>query len=398
VPPIDIHLVWFGSHERGIYGSANFVTTHSDLIDRSLAMLQMDCLGRPVDEIDDFVTLETWTYGRFGDNRMTWPNYLEAAATTRGIATLPISFYGLVSDNTNFNAVDLPNANLIYMNPYDIFEIHYDNHLHDPYDTMELASQVDEEFLQMAQVMLTAALQTGADAPRLRVTPEPDRRALFVGSHTEAVHMSAPSFTEFGMALAWEGFDVDTIPYGRPVTAADLENTDLVIVLPVHDYPCDGGDLTLYDEAWSEPEIEALEGYVADGGMLVLTNSAHRLKYLNYAYEDNEDWADANAVGDLWGVSYDGGPLIGTTAIAVAGHPLIGGVTTLRLATNNAIPFSAGEGVELARMAGRSVASLITAGAGEVLVLADLGLLGSASGEPRNLRFWQNIAAYARGR
>jgi hypothetical protein len=397
-PPVDLHLVWFGSHERGVYGSANFVTTHSELIDRSLGLLQMDCLGRPVDDIEDFVSLETWTYGRFGDGRMTWPNYLEAASADRGIETLPISYYGLVSDNTNFNAVDLPNANLIYMNPYDIFEIHYDNHLHDPYDTVEVAEEVGDAFEEMAKVMLTAALQTGHDEPRLRVTPEPDRRALFVGSHTEAVHMSTPSFIEFGMALAWEGFDVDTIPYGQPLTAADLVGTDLVIVLPVHDYPSTGGDVTLYDEAWSEVEIDALEDYVAGGGMVVLTNSARRLKYLNYAYEANEDWADANAVAELWGVNFDTGSLVGTTAIAVAGHPLVAGVTTLRLAENNAVPFSAGESVELARMAGRSVASLITAGPGEVLVLADLGLLGSAGGEPQNLQFWRDIAEYARER
>ena len=398
VPPVDLHLVWFGSHERGVYGSAHFVSTHSELIDRSLAMLQMDCLGRPVDDIEDFVTLETWTYGRFGDDRMTWPDYLEAAAATRGLATLPISYYGLVSDNTNFNAVNLPNANLIYMNPYDILEIHYDNHLHDPYDTVELAGEVDDAFEQMAQVMLTAALQTGEDNPRLRVTPEPDRRALFVGSHTEAIHMSTASFIEFGMALAWEGFDVDTIPYGRQVTAADLENTDLVIVLPVHDYPSADGDLSLYDEAWTEPEIKALEDFVANGGMLVITNSARRLKYLNYAYEGNEDWSDANAVGDLWGVTFDTGSVIGSTAIAVAGHPLVDGVVTLRLAENNGVPFSTDGGRVLARMAGRSVATLITAGSGEVLVLADLGLLGSASGEPQNLRFWQNLAEYARER
>ena len=68
--------------------------------------------------------------------------------------------------------------------------------------------------------------------------------------------MSASSFTEFGMALAGEGIDVDTLPYGHTVTASDLENTDLVIALPVHDYPSADGDLTLYDEAWTQAEID----------------------------------------------------------------------------------------------------------------------------------------------
>ena len=39
------------------------------------------------------------------------------------------------------------------------------------------------------------------------------------------------------MALAWAGFDVDMVPYGAAVTSADLHDADLVIVLPVHDYP-----------------------------------------------------------------------------------------------------------------------------------------------------------------
>ena len=106
----------------------------------------------------------------------------------------------------------------------------------------------------------------------------------------------------------------------------------------------------------------------------------------------------ANAIGERFGVSFNAASMTGSTAFAVGGHSLVEGVSTLRLAENNGVPFNADEGVELARMAGRPVAILITAGLGEVLVLADLGLLGSASGEPQNLRFWQNIGAYARDR
>ena len=31
------------------------------------------------------------------------------------------------------------------------------------------------------------------------------------------------SLRELGMALAYKGFDVDPLPYGQPVTPADLE-------------------------------------------------------------------------------------------------------------------------------------------------------------------------------
>ena len=398
VPPVDLHLVWFGSHERGVYGSAQFVARHSELIDRSLAMLQMDCLGRPVDDISNFITLEAWPYGRFGDDRLTWPNFLQDVALDRGIPTEPVPYYGLVSDNSNFGTFNLPNANLIYMNPYDILEVHYDNHLHDPYDTVELAAEVGDVFEDMAEVMLTAALRTAEDAPRLRVTPEPDRRALLVGSHTEAAHMSGASFTEFGMALAWEGIDVDAIGYGQPLTAADLEDTDVVVALPVHDYPSDEGDVSLYDEAWTQAEIDAIEEWVQSGGLLVLTNSAHRLKYVNYVYEGNEDWSDVNALGERFGVSFTAGGLGGSTATASGNHPLVSGVSSLQLAEDNGVRYSATGAEVLARVDAFPAVSLLTVGSGEVLVLSDVGMLGGRGGEPANLQFWRNLAEYARTR
>jgi hypothetical protein len=398
VPPVDLHLVWFGSHERGLYGSANFAVAHSELIDRSLAMLQMDCLGRPVDDIENFITLESWPYGRFGDPRTTWPNYLEVAALGRGIATEPVAYYGQVSDNSNFNAFDLPNANLIYMNPYDIFEVHYDNHLHDPYDTVELAEEVDDVFARMAEVMLVAALRTAEDEPDLRVTPEPDHRALLVGSHTEAVHMQGASFNEFGMAMAWEGFDLDAVPYGKHLAAANLADTDLVVALPVHDYPSPDGDVGLYDEAWTTVEIDAIEDWVRDGGTLVLTNSAHRLKYVNYVYEVNEDWQDANDLAERFGITFSSGGISGSTANVTTGHPLMAGVTGLQLASNNGVRYTTEDGQDLAWAGSQRAVSVVPAGLGEVVVLADLGILGSDGGEPQNLQFWRNLAQYARNR
>jgi hypothetical protein len=394
VPPVDIHLVWFGSHERGIYGSAVFASSHSELIDRSLAMLQMDCLGYPVDDISNDITLEAWPYGRFGDDRITWPSYLSGVAAHRGIATEAVSYYGMASDNGNFFAYNLPSANMIFMNPYDQLEVHYDNHLHDPYDTIELAEEVGEVYREMAHILLAAALDTAVDEPQLRVTPPPNRRALFVGSHTEAAHMSASSFTEFGMALAWEGIDVDTVPYGQTLTAADLQDTDLVIALPVHDYPSADGDLTLYDEAWTAAEADLLENWVRDGGFMLLTNSALRLKYVNYTYEANEDWDDINELGERFGIEFSSGGLGDTTATVTSNHPLVAGVTSLLLVENNGVRFTAPGGEELARVGSHSALSMVSAGLGEVLVVADLGILGAPGGQAPNLDFWQNLAAY----
>jgi len=403
-PATDLYLVWFGSEELGLYGSYHFVSTHQELLDRTLAMLQIDMLARPLDGIDAYLNLVAWPYGRLGDDRLTWPDYLAGAADRQGVWTQPVDFYGIESDNTAFAGFDVPNANLIYMN-YPEMEplggVHYACHIHDPYDTVDLAQEVGDVLEEMVRVALAAALETGWDAPALRVTGQPDRRALFVASHTESVHMSPTTLTELGMALAWEGFDVDVIPYGQVVASAQaLEGAALVVVLPVLDYPSPDGDPDVYDAAWSEEEIAALEAYVAGGGLLVLTNSAHRLKYNNTVLDPNEDWADVNALAGRFGITYQGGTLPGTQAQAEGEHPLVAGVALLELAEANGVPFSLSEGQVLARVGEELAAALVDYGdgGGQVLALADVGMLGAGEGEPANLPFWLNLARYARSR
>ncbi len=49
---------------------------------------------------------------------------------------------------------------------------------------------------------------------------------------------------------------------------------------------------------------------------------------------------------------------------------------------------------------GKIVIGLVDHGdaGGQVLALADLGLLGNDGGMPRSLKLWQNLAQYARAR
>jgi hypothetical protein len=396
-PPTDLYLLWFGGHEIGMYGSQNFSARNSELIDRSLAMLQMDCLGHPLDGIANYLTLEAWPYGRFGDSRLPWTDYIESIAQPSAAPVEAVEYYGLGSDNGSFGAYNLPNALLIYMNPYDSNEVHYANHLHDPYDELELAELEADVLDDMTRIMMDAALRTGVDNPQLRVIPDPDRRALFVASHTEAAHMSGSAFTEFGMALGWEGFDVDTLPYGEQLTADDLDDVDLVIALPVHDYPSPEGDPELYDESgWLESELDALEGYVRDGGLLVLANSARRLKYVNFAYEENEDWQDQNALAERFDIDFFGAHTNGTEATAVGTHPLVQGVSSLAVVEDNVVRFTAVGDQPLARSGLTTVAASVTVDDGEVIILGDVGILGAGPGEALNLQFWRNLASYAR--
>jgi len=394
--PVDLHLVWFGGHERGLYGSFNFTADHSELLDRTIAMLQLDCLGHPLDGVANDVWLESWSSELFGPDPLLWPSYLAGLASDHGIRARVADYHGLVSDNSSFAGYGVPNANMIFMNPYQPYEVHYANHLHDPYDSVGLARLEGDAYVDMATILLAAALATGADSPDLSSTPPPDRRALFVGSHTEAIHMSPAGFVGLGMALAWEGFDVDMVPYGQAVTADELADADLVVALPVHDYPSPDGDTTTYDEAWTTAELDALAAWVADGGLLVLTNSDRRLKYLNAAYDGNEDWPDVNALAERFGVRYLGGLLAGTTAAATGNHPLVHGVTSLRMIDGNGHRFSTQGGETLAAVGSSPAAAILAHGAGEVLVLADLGMLGASEDPPVNRQFWTNLARYAR--
>ena len=396
-PPVDLYLAWFGSEEAGLYGSAHFAATHPELLDRTLAMLEVDCLTRPLDGISAQLSLDTWSYGWLGDGRLAWPNYLSQVAGRYGVAVKAENLYGIDSDNSSFAGLGVPNADLSYMDPrMEELGLHYAGHLHDPYDTVDLARDVAVPFEQMVRIALAAALQTGKDAPDLRVAPAPGHRAVFVGSHTEAVHMSPAALLQLGMLLTWEGYDVDTVPYGRPVTAADLEGADLVVALPVVDYPYAAAGPAPYDEAWQPEEVAALESYVAGGGLLVLTNSAHRLKYMNVALDANEDWNDANALAGRFGITYQSDVLPGASARAEGASPLLDGVAELKLIEGNGVPFRLEQGQVLARVAGQPAAALVAHGRGEVLALADLGILGAGPGNPPNLRFWQNLARYAR--
>ena len=398
-PPTDLYLVWFGSEELGLYGSYHFASTHQELIDRTLAMLQIDCLTRPLDGIDGYLNLVAWSYGRFGDDRLTWPDYLDEITDRYGVWTYSANYYGVESDSTAFTGFDLPSANLIYMNHPEMEAaggVHSAGHIHDPYDTVELAREVGHVLEEMARVALAAALETGPDDPTLRVTSPPDRRAVFVASHTESVHMAPTTFTDLGMALAWEGFDVDLVPYGQEVTGADLADADLVVALPVVDYPSPDGDPSLYDEAWSEAELAVLEDYVAGGGLLVVTNTNYRLKYHNTVLDPSEDWDDVNALGELFGITYHSGHTAGTRADTVAEHPLLERITSLELIDGNGVPFTIVDGQVLARAGGDAVVGLVGYGdaGGEVLALADVGML-SAQEHPANLAFWLNLAQYA---
>jgi hypothetical protein len=214
--------------------------------------------------------------------------------------------------------------------------------------------------------------------------------------------MSPSALIDLDRALAWEGFDVDVIPYGQAVTSEDLANSELVVVLPIIDYPSPSGDLTLYDEAWSDEEIESMLAYVEQGGLLVLTNSANRI-LLGMVFEVNEDRQDVNALAKHFGIVFEEGALPPSSIRIREEHPLMKRQSGLTLIEDNGVPFTMRRGETLAEVNGMPVIGLVNYGeaGGQVLVLVDVGILGIRGlgpSEGDRLSFVRNLAQYARNR
>jgi hypothetical protein len=336
------------------------------------------------------------SYARFGNADMPFTDYLTQKAQVYGI---PIEFSGdspvFSSDNGVFHGF-VPHVRWAFGSNK------IGKTFHSPYDTPEIVGDQGEVMEQSVQMALIAAVGTPQDAPDLRVTPEPEGRALIVATHTEALHMSPALLIDLDRALAWEGLDVDVIPYGQSPTAGDLADAGLVIVLPVIDYPGAGADPAPYDESWRADEIDLLVSYVEQGGLLVLTNSANRL-FFGRVYDTNEDWADVNALAAPFGISYEGEPLALTAALVVGDHRLTEEQMGLRLIAGNGLPISLQGGEALAEVSGQVALGLVDYGGagGQVLALADLGSLDPydfGRRESDNSTFLRNLARYARDR
>ncbi|MBN2549731.1 MAG: M28 family peptidase [Anaerolineales bacterium] len=391
-PPVDLYLVWFGSHEIGIYGSAYFAATHQELLDRALAMLQMDCLGYPLNGSHPHILAEAWSYGQYGDERLLWPDYLSQIIQPQDVVLQTENIYGLISDNSNFSAFNLPNLNLEYfdhnMMAQGRYDVHYLSYLHDPYETVELAQQVGDALEGMAKVALAAAVETGLDQPALRAAPVPRQRALFVASHTEPPDVAPTALLELGMALAWEGIDADLIPYGQTLSAADLENVGLVLLMPTLDYPGKG------NEKWSAEEIDLLEQYVLEGGFLILTNTYHNISMNRLLSDSNEDSQLINILAERMGIRFKVGVLDAAIVESDSEHPLMTEAQYLKMFEDNGVPFEIKFGQVLATAQLHPIIALVDHGQGQVLVIGDIGLLVDYGRDARNLDFVKNIARY----
>jgi hypothetical protein len=108
------------------------------------------------------ISLVTWSESELGAERMEWPVYLSKAAGQHGVTVAMEDVPEVYSDNYPFEAFSIPNADLIYLEDQTLEpsgSLHYAAHIHDPYDSVELARDMADVLGEMARVALTAALE-----------------------------------------------------------------------------------------------------------------------------------------------------------------------------------------------------------------------------------------------
>lgn len=114
-PAVDLYLVWLGGHELGTYGSAYFAATHQDLLDRTLAMMGIDGVGYAFDDRTYAIGASYTPYRQFGQEDAPWPDFLAQAVQPNGVTLRKQTHTGQVADNSNFDAFNVPNFNLDYL-------------------------------------------------------------------------------------------------------------------------------------------------------------------------------------------------------------------------------------------------------------------------------------------
>jgi hypothetical protein len=396
-PPNDIYLVWFGSEELGLYGSAYFVNTHQELLDRTVADLQIDCLTRPLEGIRANLQLAFWP-GNWSDTEASaWVNYLHDQMKDQSVETHKMVM-DLSSDNSMFDGYNVPNLDVILdaddeMNS--VGGVWVGGHIHDPYDDVTTARDSSLEFRQMAQIALTTALLP-SNVGEFRDTPSPTRRALFIGTHTEPSLMSPAGLTDFSTMLAEAGFNVDLIPYGQSFTFADLANVKTVFVLPVADYPGGQEGENGYDESWQPSEVDALQAYVDEGGLLVITNSSQLTSFYGSPFTENEDWQKMNALSSAFGIIYSQPEESTYFADVVSPDSLTENMRSVNISNGTAVAFALTNGRELAATDDGAVIGVVPYGShgGEVVALADLNILGAGWYGLNNDDFCTNFLNY----
>jgi len=392
-PENDLYIAWYGSEEVGLYGSAYFTTTHSDLLGRLQANIQIDCLTRPLDGLPAGIMPMYSHISTSNLNTDPFKTFIDGKGAELGLELKSI-FYEFASDNGSLSAFNIPNTNLIYQSmemenyPGGVWVA---GHMHDPYDTVELVREMESELLDMARLTLSAALSPAEQLDFVHT--EPRKKVVFLANHTESPHMTPGGLSKFSKTLINAGYGVTVIPYGTPLAAQQISAADLVVALPAYDYPVADSNTAAYDTGWSASEAAIINEYVEQGGKLLVVNSANRLKFFNWVAEPNEDWLDLNTLTSQWGVQFTSVGVDEPSLTVMAGG-LLDDVSTVNINPQNTVVFSVTSGAVLAGSQNRAHIAQLEVGEGTVVILSDLSMLGDYGDGLFNPKLAQALAAW----
>ncbi len=372
-PVNDLYLVWFGSEEILLYGSAYFTTTHSEIVNQLQANIQVDALSQPLDGLPAEINLvfSHFITDRVADDPLAV--YLTDQAQQLGINTF-ISYWPFDSDNGCFSGYNVSNINMIYQsdelsNLYG--GIWYGGQYHSPYDTVERVETVIDVFEEMGKLAMSAVFMP---APSTGNENSANKQALYLANHTESPHMTPAGMPQLAWALADAGYEVNVLPYGSELTAELLENVDYVVIPPAYDYPVSDNAANGYDTAWTSEEAQIINDYAQNSGIVLIINSANRLSLYNRLGDDNEDWNDLNTLTDQWGVHFT---QTGTYTYSVPAQ-LSGSEVDMLLSAEATVQFSAPADAVKAGNSETAYLAELTVGDGKVIVVGDLTALGES--------------------
>ena len=389
-PELDLYLAWFGSEEIGLYGSTYFTTTHSDLINRLQANLQIDCLTRPLDGFSSVLTLMA-SHTPVNLESDPWVQYLLVQGQKMEIP-LFVTYAPFASDNGTLSAFRVPNINLINESS-DMNEhpggIWAAGHIHDPYDTLALVKDMEEMYLDMARLGIAAAFM-----PYDRVnfiTRQNLKEVVFLANHTEDPHLTPTGFVGLSQILMESGYRISVIPFSAELKNEAVDQAEMVVVLPAYDFSVSDPPWIGDDAAWTQEEAKIIDQYVQNGGKVLVVNCGSRLKFANRVMEPNEDWNELNTLTEQWSVTFTG--ISGEDLrLSPKDSELLDGVNTIDVSSLTTVDFSVSQGSILIGTQDRAYLAEIEVGEGKVLILADMTLLGDRETGLGYYRFLVNLA------
>ena len=401
IPPIDVHLVWFGSEEIGLHGSSNFVLKHQTLLDRTVAMINIDNLTAPAFDIPGLNPhLTVMGYPPERVDLLVNPLMRAMSAASFGTAAnnVPWPTHTLFADDAPFVGYRVPSVNLMWLDTQRMlgrpYVTHHAGFLHSPYDTSQRVVEHQDVLLQMAHLVMGMVLSTDG-SENWYLTRPPDKRAVIVASYHQPATLVTAGMRDFLLLAAMRGYDVDVIPYGTALTDDGIRDAEFVMVMPPEDYALPGP--TSETVVIPPSAATVLEQYVGTGGVLMLVNSGYVVGLNGNQTVVNEDSSAMNVLGQPFGIHFGNVTRQAKTVFTEPDTWLGQRVPTIALKQTTAVGIELTYGEPLAGVTSTtSILATVDYGAGHVVAIGEGTIFygNYATESTPNIELWKALLDY----